>query len=130
MVLATAAPALAKPLTEKQWRRQANAICTQVGNEIGALDAELLQDYVQSTPEQVAAFVERAVPVFSEGIAAIDALNEPRALHADVKRLVRTATKELDAVLDSPSILTETQGDALPKTGKISKKLGITCNSS
>jgi hypothetical protein len=33
-------------------------------------------------------------------------------------------------VLDSPSILTETQGDALPKTGKISKKLGITCNSS
>jgi hypothetical protein len=127
MVLVAAGPALAKPLTERQWRRQANVICTQVGSEIGALDAELLEDYVQSTPDQVAAFVDRAVPVFEAAIAAVDALEEPKALRADVKRLVRAATKELDALRDDPSILTATQGDALPKTRKISEKLGLGC---
>jgi hypothetical protein len=127
VVLATAGPALAKPLTEKQWRRQANAICVQVGNEIGALDAELLEDYVRATPEQAAVFVGRAVPVFAEGIAAIDALDEPKALSADVKRLVRTTTKELRAVRDNPSILIETEGNALPKSGRISAALGIKC---
>lgn len=127
MVLATAGPALAKPLTEKQWRKQAREICTQTGNEIGALDAEMLQDYVQPTPEQVAAFVERAVPVFEEGIGALVALEEPKALHADVKRLLRTATKELNALRDDPSILIETAGNAIPKTQKLSGELGIKC---
>jgi hypothetical protein len=127
MVIATAGPALAEPLTEKQWRKRASAICTQTGKKVGALDAELFQDYVQPTPEQAAAFVERAAPVFEEGIAAIDALKEPKALNADVKRLVRTATKELNALRDDPSILIATEGDALPKSSKISGDLGIKC---
>jgi hypothetical protein len=128
MVLATAGPALAKPLTEKQWRKQVRAICTQFGNEIGALDAELLEDYVKPTPEQAVAFVERAVPVFEEGIAAIDALEEPKALHADVTRFVRTAMKELDAVRDNPAIVFATEGNALPKSRKIGEKIGMKCN--
>jgi hypothetical protein len=128
IVLATAGPAMAKTLTEKQWRMQANAICAQVANQIAALDADLLQDYVQPTPEQTATFVEQAVPVFNEGIVAIVALNEPEALHTDVKRLLRTATKELNALRDDPSILIETEGNAIPKTEKVAKELGIKCN--
>ena len=128
MVAATATPALAKSLTEKEWRKQATAICADVGTEIGALDAELLVDYVKPTPEQAAVFIGRAVPVFDAAIAAIDALDEPKALSPTVKRLVRTATKELAVVRDNPSILIETDGsNVLPETHKISKALRITC---
>ena len=128
MAFATAGPALAKPLTEKEWRKQATAICANVGTEIGALDAELLVDYVKPTPDQAAIFIRRAVPVFEQAIAAIDALDEPKALSPTVKRLVRTATRELAGVRDNPSILIETDGsNVLPKTHKISKALRITC---
>jgi hypothetical protein len=82
---------------------------------------------VPSTPEQVAEFVQRAVPVFEEAIAAIDALEEPKALRPEMKRLVRASTKELDALRDDPSILTATEGDALPMTGTISARLRISC---
>ena len=127
MVLATAAPALAKPLTEKQWQRQVGAICTQIGNEIGALDAEMLQDFVQPTPAQAAALVERAALVFEEGIAAIDALEEPKSMNADVRRFVRTATRELDALRNNPSSITESDGNVFPKSHKIRKQLGAKC---
>jgi hypothetical protein len=127
-VAATAPPALAKSLTQKEWRKQATAICENFGTELGALDAELLVDYVTPTPEQAAVFVGRAVPVFEEAIAAIDALDEPKALSPTVNRLVRTATKELAGVRDNPSILIETDGsNVLPKTHRISKALRITC---
>jgi len=127
-VCAAAGPALAKPLPEREWRKQAKGICTQVGTEIGALDAELLVDYVKPTPEQAAVFIGRAVPVFEEAIAAIDALDEPKAVSANVKRLVRTATKELAGVRANPSILIETDGsNLLPKTHRISEALDIGC---
>jgi hypothetical protein len=127
MVIATAGSALAKALDEQQWRKQVAAICTQFRNEIGALDAELLVDYVQPTPEQAAVFVGRAVPVFETAIAAIDALEEPKALKAGVKRFVRTATKEVDALRGDPSIFIETEGNAIPKAQKIGRTLGIKC---
>jgi hypothetical protein len=92
------------------------------------LDAELLVDYVEPTPERAAAFVGRAAPVFERAIDAIDALEEPKALKAGVKRFVRTATKELDALRDDPSIFVETEGNALPKSQKIGRKLGIECS--
>jgi hypothetical protein len=126
-VFAAASPALAKPLTEQQWRTRANAICTQSSNEIGALDAELLADYVKPTPEQASVFVGRAVPVFEKALAAIDALEEPKALSPNIKRLVRTATRELDALSDDPTILVATEGNALPKARKLSAALGIKC---
>jgi hypothetical protein len=127
MVLAAGEPGMAASLTEQQWRKQVGAICTEFGNEIGALDAELLVDYVQATPEQAAVFVGRAAPVFEHAIDAIDALREPEALKAGVHRFVRTATKELDALRDNPSILIKTEGNALPKSQKIGRTLGIKC---
>jgi hypothetical protein len=127
MVLATAGPALAKPLPEKQWRKRASAICKAETRKIGELDAALLLDYVEPTPEQAAAFVAQAVPVFEGLIAAIDALKEPKSLKQDVARLVATATEELDAVRADPSLVIELDGAVLPKAQKINDDLGIKC---
>jgi hypothetical protein len=126
VVLGTAS-AYAKPLSEKNWRKQASAICNRTNRDIGAIDAEVFVDYTEPTPEQLSSFLDQALPVFDRAVAAIDALDEPKALKRDVKRLVAAATAELEALRTNPQLLIETEGNAIPRTTKISRKLRITC---
>jgi hypothetical protein len=117
----------AKPLSEKHWRRQASAVCNRSNRDIGAIDAEVFVDYTDPTPEQLSSFLAQALPVFDEAVAAIEALDEPKTLKPDVKRLIAAATAELDALRANPQLLVETEGNPLPRTTKISRKLRITC---
>ena len=119
--------AFAKPLSERQWRQQADAVCKQVGkdlNELGSQVAPELGQNDQPSVEQFAAFMDQAGPVFEQALAAIDDLNEPKALKKDVKKFeVATAAAVIRLQAD-PSLLAGS-ADPFAKANKIARRLGL-----
>jgi hypothetical protein len=128
VVLSTSV-AFAKPLSEQQWRKQANVLCKQSNKDLNAIANEAfagLGPNDQPTPEQYAAFIEQGGPSIRATLDAFDALNEPKALKKDVKKLVGVtlaalATLEADPSLDSDAVFA--------KATKGFKRLGLVCGS-
>ena len=127
VVLSTSV-AFAKPLSEQQWRKQANVFCKQSNKDLSAISDEALAGLGpndQPTVEQAAAFVAQAGPSIDQTIASIDALNEPKALRKDVKKFVAAENKASATMQDDPiAALDET---LFAKVNKIGKQLGLVC---
>ena len=126
VVLSTSV-AFAKPLSEQQWRKQANVFCKQNNKDMNALESTAfagLGPNDQPTPEQLAAFTEQAVPAIEQTIAAIDALNEPKALKKDVKKLVALGYEAVAGMRTNPGPENDAQ---FAKVNKIGKRLGLVC---
>jgi len=128
VVLSTSV-AFAKPLSEQQWRKQANVLCKQSNKDLNAIADEAfagLGPNDQPTAEQYAAFIDQGGPSIEQTVASLDALNEPKALKKDVKKmlgvtLAALATMEADPSLDSDAVFA--------KATKLSKRLGLVCGS-
>jgi len=128
VVVLSASAALAKPLSEQQWRKQGNAVCKQVNKELDALGNEIfagLGPHDQPSVEQVQAFAEQFAPVIKDAIASIDALKEPAALKKDVKRFKAAANDAVAHVEANPSVLLNEKSDPFAKVNKIARKLGL-----
>jgi len=119
--------AFAKPLSERQWRQQADAVCKQVGKDLDELGSQVAPELGQNdqpSVEQFAAFMDQAGPVFEQALAAIDDLNEPKALKKDVKKFeVATAAAVIRLQAD-PSLLAGS-ADPFAKANKIARRLGL-----
>ena len=126
VVVGTSA-AFAKPLSERQWRQQADAVCKQVGKDLDELGSQVAPELGQNdqpSVEQFAAFMDQAGPVFEQAFAAIDDLNEPKALKKDVKKFeVATAAAVIRLQAD-PSLLAGS-ADPFAKANKIARRLGL-----
>jgi hypothetical protein len=128
VVLSTSV-AFAKPLSEQQWRKQANVICKQSNEDLNAIANEAFSGLGandEPTAEQYAAFVDQGGPSLRASLDSIDALNEPKALKKDVKKLLGAtlaalATMEADPSLDSDAVFA--------KPTKLAKQLGLVCGS-
>jgi hypothetical protein len=126
VVLSTSV-AFAKPLSEQQWRKQANVFCKQNNKEMNALSSVAfagLGPNDQPTPEKLAAFTEQAVPAIEQTIASIDALNEPKALKKDVKKLVALGYDAVAGMRTNPGPENDAQ---FARVNKIGKRLGLVC---
>jgi len=128
VVLSTSV-AFAKPLSEQQWRKQANVICKQSNKDLNSMSAEAfagLGPNDQPTAEQYAAFIEQGGPSIRASLASIDALNEPKALKKDVKKMLGATLAALAVLEADPSA----DSDAVfAKPTKLFKRLGLVCGS-
>jgi hypothetical protein len=95
-----------KPLSEQQWRKAANSVCAKTN----PLLAEAANTAFASVPsdqqpsiEQMSAYVAAIKPILQQQIDSIDALKEPTTLQAKVKKLLKTAQRELDALVADPN---------------------------
>ena len=127
VVLSTSV-AFAKPLSEQQWRKQANVFCKQSNKDVGAIgDAAYagLGPNDQPTAAQNTAFSAQAGPRIEQTIASIDALNEPKALKKAVKKLVAVANDAVATMAANPS--TNEDQALFDEVNKLSKRLGLVC---
>jgi hypothetical protein len=93
-------------LSERQWRKTVNNICAQTEtliDEAGNTALAGLPQDGQPSLEQMTAFVTAIEPIVQQRIDSIDALNEPTKLKKRVKKLLKTAQAELDALVADPS---------------------------
>lgn len=121
-----AATVAAKPMSERQWRRTANSICTQsqtLIDEAGQTAFAGLPEDGQPSLDQMTAFVTAIEPVLQQQIDSIDALKEPVKLKNKVAKLVTIAQEELDALVADPSRGLE--GNPFSGASLASKKLKL-----
>ena len=126
-VVLCASVAFAQPLSEQEWRKQANVFCKQNNKDMNGIQAQVfagLGRKDQPTAAQNAAFVAQAVPAIEQTIASIDALNEPKALKNDVKKLVALGNKAAAGMRTNMGPENDAQW---AKVNKISKRLGLVC---
>jgi hypothetical protein len=127
-VVALSGIAAAAPLSKKEWVKQGNAVCKSVndGVETAAQSAFAgLGKNDKPSDAQFAAFAAAALPIFKDGVAQIDALEEPKALTAGVKKFTTAVSDAVAKVEADPTIL---NGDPFKKVDKIAKKIGLkTC---
>lgn len=128
VVTMTGDAAFAKPLSEAQWKKQANAVCKHTNKDIEELNNEVfagLGENEQPSPEQVSAWVERFAPIARRTIATIDALNEPQALRSTAKKLAAATSEAVTEIETDPVAAFSYEHDPFAKVNKIARKLGL-----
>jgi hypothetical protein len=106
-VLGGVALADGTPMSPKQWRKAANALCEDRAEAQADLAADVFGDVPedgQPSLEQMTAFVEQLEPVVQQSIDDIDALAEPKSLRKKVRKLLKLAQADLDRLVADPSI--------------------------
>jgi hypothetical protein len=124
-VLVHTGVAQARPLSEKDWRKQANAICKQIDTDLEAAADEALAELdpnTEPTAEQLAVYLREFIPVMRGGITSIAALEEPAALRKDVKRLKASVLLALAVLERDPA---NDEEDLFDEAARITKKLGL-----
>ena len=127
VVLSTSV-AFAQPLSEHQWRKQANVFCKQNNKEMNALSSVAfagLGPNDQPTAEQYAAFIDQGGPSIEQTVASLDALNEPKALKQKVKKWIASANDAAATLQADPS--TAIDDKLFAKVNKLGKQLGVLC---
>jgi hypothetical protein len=95
-----------KPLSEQQWRKTTNNICTQSDTLLAEAQETAFADVPpdgQPSIEQMAAYAEASEPIIQQRIDSIDALKEPKKLRAKVKKMLTNAQRELEAFVADPN---------------------------
>ena len=128
IVAGMAVSAFAQPLSTREFKKQANAICAQGNQQIDAAAeqgfAGLSRDQ-QPTAEQLTAFAAVAVPNIKQQVEDVAALEPPRSLRAKVKKLVKTARAAVAKVEADPSLLADEKHNPFAASDKQAKKLGL-----
>jgi hypothetical protein len=124
ILLAISGPALAKPLSDRQWRKQANVICKQFHADRGAiLPSSGLS--VVGKPDQARRYVEDATPLYEELITSIDSLDEPKARKKNVKTFVAALTAALATIENDPLAAFSGFDDPFAEANSAAKKLHL-----
>jgi hypothetical protein len=124
----SAGVAFAAPLTESQWKKQANALCKQVDKDLAPIEQEAfagLGEDEQPSPEQFIAFAALFVPVIEDAVASIDALNEPKSLRSGVKKFKVAVTDALATIVADPVTVFSGDTDPFTKVDKVARKIGL-----
>ena len=127
VVVLSASVALAQPLSEQQWRKQANSVCKRVNKDLDKVGNELyagLGKNEKPSAEQLKAFAFQFVPVVEGAVTEIDALAEPGVVKKDVKKFLSAVSEAAASIEADPSILAG-NADPFVKANKIAKKLGL-----
>jgi 23S rRNA C2498 (ribose-2'-O)-methylase RlmM len=127
VVVLSAGLASAAPLGEKEWKKQANAICKTMQTEISKTADEInatLGESGQPSAEQLAAFDRQFVASIRQALVSIDALAEPTTMKRSVKAFVTTTRGELAVVESDPSLLGQNI-DPMPRATRAAKRLGL-----
>jgi len=123
IVLAISPAALAKPLSDQQWRKQANVICKQFhADRLPILPASGLSVV---EPDEARQYVEQAAPLYEELITSIDSLDEPKARKKKVKTFVTALTAALGTIEDTPLAAFSAFDDPFAKANSTAKKLRL-----
>lgn len=128
VVALSASVALAKPLSEAQWKKQANAVCKQTNKDINKIDHEVfagLGPNEEPSDELKAAFLARFVPEIEGAVTSIDTLAEPAALKKDIKSFKAAVAKALSALEADPATGFGGGNDPFAKVDKIARRLGL-----
>ena len=128
VVTMTGGAAFAKPLSEAQWKKQANAVCKHTNKDIEELNNEVfagLGENEQPSPEQVSAWVDRFAPIARKAVASVEALNEPQALRSTVKKFAAATSEAVEEIETDPVAAFSYEHDPFAKVNKIARKLGL-----
>ena len=128
VVVLSAGVALAAPLSESQWKKQANALCKQVNKQLGPIQQEVfagLGENEQPSPEQFSAYLAQSLPVIEDGVASIDALNEPKSLKRGVKKFKVAVADTLATIEADPVAVLSGNNDPFAKADKAALKIGL-----
>jgi len=120
--------AFATPLSEQQWRKQANSVCRQLDKDLDEIADPFyagLDENEEPTRKQFAALAKQASPLFEQALASIDALNEPKALKKDFKQFEAAVSEAVAAMQDGPSAFTGGAGNPFARSDKIARRLGL-----
>jgi len=125
----TTASAFADPLSSKEFKKQANAICKD-GNQQIEVAAEQtfgnLPEGQEPSPEQLQTFAAVAIPNTKQQIEDVAALQPPKTLQAKVKKLLTSARAAVAKVEADPSLLAAGgKNDPFAATNKQAKRLGL-----
>jgi hypothetical protein len=125
-IAAAEASATGKPLSAKQFRRAANAICATGNRQIADIAARIFSGGEQEQPDAAAlrAYVGDVEPVVKKEIRSIGALKPPTKLAKRVTALLRTARGDLGHLVRDPTIVLES--DPFADTKVAAKRLGLT----
>ena len=125
----TAASAFADPLSSKEFKKQANAICKEGNQQIESAAEQTfgnLPDGQEPSPEQLQAFAAVAIPNTKQQIDDVAALEAPKSLQAKVKKLITSARAAVAKIEADPSLLAaQGKNDPFAATNKQAKKLGL-----
>jgi hypothetical protein len=127
IVAGTAGSAFAGPLSSREFKRQANAICAEGNQQLDAVAEQIfagLSENQQPSPEQLVAFAAVAIPSIKQQVEDVAALEEPKSLQAKVRKLIRTARAAVAKIEANPSLLAG-ESDPFAATDKQLKKLGL-----
>jgi hypothetical protein len=94
-------------LSQKDWRKAANAICVKADKRAKKVITETFGDVPrdeQPSLEQMTTYIAGIEPIITQLVNRIEGLHEPKNLEKKVKRFVATARRELDEVVADPSI--------------------------
>lgn len=130
-VVLSASVAFAAPLSEKEWKQQGNAICEQINTELEtAGDAAFagLGEDGEPTEAQMQAFAAQFTQVINDGVASIQALEEPASFKKNVKKFAAAVKVVLTKIEADPTVIFNEKSDPFAKVDKVARKLGLkTC---
>ena len=121
--IALAAPAGA--LSEKDWRKQADNVCRQSQTLLNE-DASTVPVDSTGNPSAAdfSAFINDSVkPNYAQVIGSIKALPAPKAIKAQVKKMLSLLQKATDSI--SPDVTQASLTKLFAPTTKVAKKLGL-----
>ncbi len=115
-------------LSEKDFKKQGNAICKQGNIEIDEIANRVFADADPEQPPDAAhveAFVAEFVPNIQGQIDEIGDLDAPKSLKKKVDAFLTEAERALGEVEDDPQLLASEESDVFAKTSKLAKKVGL-----
>lgn len=118
----------ADQLTKPEFIAAADKLCTDTDQFLFYVTVSLTEDGQTTPPSdaQIEEFAQYLVSSYRELIGEIRQLEEPKADRVAIKRLLKTLSKEIDAIEDDP--LTLRSGAPFPKSGTLAKRYGFkTC---
>ena len=122
--LSTMGPAQAKPLSDRQWRKQATAACQQFHEDrLDILPASGLS--VAGHPDQARSYVDQAVPLYESLITSIDDLDEPKARKKKVKAFVAAFTEAVATIEENPLAAFSAFDDPFADANRAAKALRL-----
>jgi hypothetical protein len=111
-------------VTAAEFREQANAICAQANQDIGAaVGAVFAND--SATPDQLQAALDEIVSVSDRQLDDIEALEAPSDLEDDVAALIAEGRSATDAAEAQGLAFFETDEDPWARTGELAVGLGL-----
>jgi hypothetical protein len=126
VVVADASVALADPLTKREWRKEARAICSEGNEKVTSIANEMFGDLGEGeepTAEEFGTFADQVVPIIEDVIKDVDDLEEPKSYKSGVKKWLGAIGDVVERIEADPTVVNQT--DPFKKPNKLAKKLGL-----